>query len=81
MGPSHGVFQELLEAETPSLHTELCGHSHTEGMGGAGQEHKECAGGREAGEQGPLPTLGSPGCIQGPVGVIVCDPGVAGQAP
>lgn len=26
-------------------------------------------------------TLGSPGCVHGPVGVIICDPGVAGQAP
>lgn len=81
MGPSHRVFQEFLEAETPSLHTQLRGHSHAEGTGRAGQEHEECAGGREAGEQSPLPTLGAPGCIHGPVGVIVCDPGVAGQAP
>lgn len=28
-----------------------------------------------------FPTLGSPGCIHDPVGDIVCDPGVAGQAP
>lgn len=28
-----------------------------------------------------LLTLGSPGCIHGPVGIIICDPGVAGQAP
>lgn len=28
-----------------------------------------------------FPTLGSPGCIHDPVGVIVCDPRVAGQAP
>lgn len=31
--------------------------------------------------QTPSPVLSSLGCIHGPVGVIICDPGVAGQAP
>ena len=33
MRPSHRVFQELLEAEAPSLHAELRGHSHAGGTG------------------------------------------------
>lgn len=48
------------------------------GQAGAGEEHKDCASGT-AGPPGPQP-LGSPGRVDGPVGVLVADPGVAGQA-
>ena len=47
VGPSHGVFQELPEAEGPLLHTELRGHSHTGEGGGSGAPR--------ATQPGPLP--------------------------
>ena len=76
MGPSHGVFQEFPEAEGPLLHTEPCGHGRAGGgAGGSG------ARGRQGHTCSSWPTPGSPGCIHGPVGIVVCDPGVAGQAP
>lgn len=48
------------------------------------QEHEDWRGG--GGQLGRTPqtlspTLSSLGCVHGPVGVIICDPGVAGQAP
>lgn len=79
MGASHGVFQELPETEAPSVHTELRGRSHAGGEGGVSQEHKECGAGGEVGRTRAI--LGSPGCVHDPVGVAVCDPRVAGQAP
>lgn len=82
MGPAHGVFQEFPEAEAPSLHTELRGHSHTrEGVGVKGTRTVGWWDSWEEQLQIPSPTRSSLGCIHGPVGVIICDPGVAGQAP
>lgn len=43
VGPSHGVFQELPEAEGPLLHTEPGGHGRA-GKGRAGQECEEWGG-------------------------------------
>lgn len=82
MGPAHRVFQESPEAEAPSLHTEPRGYSHT-GEGWVCQEHEDCGVGGTVGKNAadPPSPLSSLGGVHGPVGVIVCDPGVAGQAP
>lgn len=83
MGTPHRVIQELPEAEAPSLNTELCGSSHS----GQGEvEAREWATnpttGMGAFSNAARPnTLGLLGRINGPVGDVICDPGVAGQAP
>jgi hypothetical protein len=83
VGTPHGVIQQLPEAEAPSLNAEFCGGSHA---GSGGGESK-----REwvfilSPIQGHLTKAPKDwgvllGRIHGPVGDIICDPGVAGQTP
>lgn len=72
--PAQGVHEELAEVEAPALHAQLRGGRHPAGDTGVG-----------AGSEQPWlparPLRGRlRGGVHGPVGGVVRDPGVAGQA-